>query len=1108
MNDYQSIASQLARVRWAWKRTAALAGLAVTVLETLGMITVAVPIDLLFRPGLGGRMALAGLLLGGFALLFVRHVIRPLLRRIPDQQVALYVEEQNAGFEGSLLAAAEFGPSAAGAAPAALVLAILAEAERRASQLDIRHVVDVRRLRKYGLSAAAVVVVYGAASLLFPQTVGHQAVRVLAPWRAPDRPALPAVAALPVKAPVQISLVQTNADVLRGSAWRLEATLSRTPETAVQVHFRAFATDVEESRWYALPMTTIEKLHAYEAMLADINEDMECYVSAEGVRSATCRIRVYDPLVIEGIETVLHYPDYLSLPDRTERRPSGDVAAPRGSTVTVRMLANRPITAGRLVWEDGAPQPLVPEAGPPPAAAAVFTANTNRAYRYRIEDAMGQVLESPSPAYVQILPDNPPAVALRLPATAPESITPLGEITIEAGVADDFGVAQADLVYRRGGETDGPEQRLPLAVAPAAPGAETPATLLVELERLQPPVTVGEVLTWYIEVRDRKGQTAATDLMVTPVRHFEIWAAEEMEVVHAAEEEPPSLVAILQSAWQIQARQAQLAPREIESQTTDLAQTMVNAATGKVWIFVKPKPKTPPDMAAKMARVNALAAEGHTALAAHTIIPAVDKLRQAVMLMVAMGLVDNIAQLMPPPDAAAQATATSEQVNKQMQALAQLERQIAAQQPEAKQERKQEQPDQTAEVQRKLDELARKQKAQAEQARELEKKAQANPDPAATQNQRQQNAANQRKLAEEVRQEAEKVQNAKGLEAPQRQKTAEAMRDAARKMATAAQETQQGRLEKAVQEADAAHRALTTIRDELGTTGQQQLAETLNRADAQAEKLLREQTATREQTHATAAKPPPQAARETPALATRQARHKADLDALQETVDGLKQAAERGEVRPETAKHMQDADRELRRSRVGQKMVNAAVALTAAQPAEAEGEQQKAIEALQKAQASLRQAADTLATGHEQELRRAKSEAEQVAKQLAELQQPQPAGAAPQPQPREAAAEDALATASRLERHVREREFVAPETTKQLKQSLQSAHVGTGIQDEKEKALALAAAVGKVRNELDEAWDKLQANKRLFSSQREECPPQYRPLVNAYFERLSTQGAP
>ena len=40
--------------------------------------------------------------------LVARHVLRPLTRRISDEQIALYVEEHSPQFEGALVAAAEF----------------------------------------------------------------------------------------------------------------------------------------------------------------------------------------------------------------------------------------------------------------------------------------------------------------------------------------------------------------------------------------------------------------------------------------------------------------------------------------------------------------------------------------------------------------------------------------------------------------------------------------------------------------------------------------------------------------------------------------------------------------------------------------------------------------------------------------------------------------------------------------------------------------------------------------------------------------------------------------------------------------------------------------
>ena len=135
-------------------------------------------------------------------------------------------------------------------------------------------------------------------------------------------------------------------------------------------------------------------------------------------------------------------------------------------------------------------------------------------------------------------------------------------------------------------------------------------------------------------------------------------------------------------------------------------------------------------------------------------------------------------------------------------------------------------------------------------------------------------------------------------------------------------------------------------------------------------------------------------------------------------------------------------------------------------------------------------------------LNRARHEAEQAEHQVKALQPP--AAAQQQGADRHAQAEDALDTAASLARHVQARDFVSPQTAQTLREQLpQSATAPSRVETDKAKAQALAAAIQKVHVELDEAFTKLQENKRLFSSQREECPPQYRPLVNRYFESLS-----
>src|SRR5690606_32515372 len=49
----------------------------------------------------------------------------------------------------------------------------------------------------------------------------------------------------------------------------------------------------------------------------------------------------------------------------------------------------------------------------------------------------------------------------------------------------------------------------------------------------------------------------------------------------------------------------------------------------------------------------------------------------------------------------------------------------------------------------------------------------------------------------------------------------------------------------------------------------------------------------------------------------------------------------------------------------------------------------------------------------------------------------------------------------------------------------------------------LAKVTERLQDHLEDEYQTLLRSKQLFAAQREECPPQYRPLVNQYFESLS-----
>jgi hypothetical protein len=379
MNEYLQVAKHLGVVRKAWKRSAALAGLAIVCMEGIGLLTVALLIDWIYQPAPPVRIGIFLIVLAAIAVLLARHVAAPLMRKISDDQLALFIEEHNEQFEGALITAAELHdhPNQT-QTPQAIIDAVMRAAVTRADRANVGSVVDLGRLRKYGVIAVLLVAGYGALCLLFPDTVGRHASRVLAPWQRNDGLKSVVAGGDPKNFPIQFTLSKTDARLLRRSTFDLQATLSRASDQPVVLNFRP--TGQENLPWRIVPMQEIEKLNTFAGALTDIDEDLEFYVSAGSDKSAVHKIGVYEPLKLAGFEITTKYPTYMQIPDRVEIAPTGDVVAPIGSNVNVRILANVPLASGQLTWQDGRKQEMKVEAGEKGSAIATVEVTADGSY--------------------------------------------------------------------------------------------------------------------------------------------------------------------------------------------------------------------------------------------------------------------------------------------------------------------------------------------------------------------------------------------------------------------------------------------------------------------------------------------------------------------------------------------------------------------------------------------------------------------------------------------------------------------------------------------------------------------------------------------------------
>lgn len=1147
MTEYGSIANKFGRVRRAWKRTAALSGLAVVLLESIGLLTTAILVDLLFMPGLFGRVIILFVLAISFIYLLYKNTIKPILRHIEDKQIALYVEEHYPKFEGALIAAAEFGPQAdLDPEKREIINTILKEAETRAQKFDLRKSIDFSRFKKYGIMALGLFIVYMGLSVAFPDTATKRIERVLSPWTAEKKEQKNKITSKTIaKTPIEFTLSKQTANILRGTPFKLEVTLNRAPNTKVKLHFRSKmdAKTKGKTPWNAIPMEEIDKLHGYSVNLPDVNESMEFFVSAEGYESTKNNIEVYDPLIVENMVVVTQFPAYLKRPDKTENSPTGEIYAIAGSKITVKIITNRPLYEGKITIGNDQIIPATISDKNPEVAIATFDVNDSSNYTYRLEDGFGQIAESPAPAQIEVIKDGKPKIELIRP-TEMLAVTPLGEVEIEAKATDDFGIASVNLVYMRGADVNAKKQYIPIPLAEK--GADDPVgsqdlVYFWEMEKIKPKLKPQEVLTWYLEVKDRKGQTDETEIAFLPITHFETWATEgDLITSPSGGEQPPAIDSILIAAWQVRLEKDMLSPKEFEQRIKDVAQIMVKPSadgeksSGAVWQFLSPEKF--PENPEFVTKINGMCVQAHGLLAKLKLNEGIDVLRAVVTELIAMGLLENI--VMPdmkmaensPQEATSEFKANMEQLQ-QMESEASPKGKAAEKQTEKDikaAEKAKEAEKKTAELEKKQDELVKKAKELAKNEEGSKGKGKDAKD-AKAEKAKKELAEKQKDIAEAAKKAAKEIKK----DAKADSKAANAAKKlevAAKKMDEAAKAMKENNMAKGLFKAEEARKDLVDIKDDLMGLSQEKVAKLLEELEQKTEKALRKQNEIQKNTENLAKnieankdnKPNAKQERDFGILTNKQAEMRNNVEEIKKTIEDIDKMSKEGRMKPETANQMEKAKKDMRRSRLEKKITNASVELARKQAKPAAQEQKEAKDGLKKVLESIRAASDSLASDYESELRRANNEAKRV-KQALEQLNPKAADKAKAPEDKQAQkdkkdekavtqeerkekVEEASVTIGLLKRHLNRRKFLDKETLDKLEKSTGTpVNLEKALKDDSKEAVELQKLIARIHNKLEAEYEMHVASKRLFTAQREDCPPQYRHMVNKYFEKLSVQ---
>jgi hypothetical protein len=425
------------------------------------------------------------------------YLIRPLLRRVSDTQVALYLEEHEPSLEHAVVSALD-ADETRHPSPA-LARRVAETALERARRVDFGRRVEQRRLYRFAGMLTAVAVAGIALALLGPVHLRSGVTVLLVPTR--DAAAVN---------PFTIAVTPGNVTIPRRTDQLIRAQLSGFDAAEASV----FTRTSPDAPFQRMSMITAED-GGFQLMLLGVDQRTQYFVEASGVRSPTYTIDVAELPYVDRLELVYHFPAYTGLKPRTVE-DGGDVAALPGTVVEVHVTPTMPAASGRLVL-DGKPGDSLTSAADGTLVGR-FTVTKKGFYSVDLARSDGAMANA-SPEYtIDLLEDREPTVEFTKPGSDTQ-VSPIEEVYLQMRADDDYGIGDVRLVYSTNG---GPEDTVPVFRASGAPLADVSAGHTLYLEDLG--LAPGDLVSYYAVVRDNRGPGAtpvASDMYFLQIRPFE-----------------------------------------------------------------------------------------------------------------------------------------------------------------------------------------------------------------------------------------------------------------------------------------------------------------------------------------------------------------------------------------------------------------------------------------------------------------------------------------------------------------------------------------------------------------------------------------------------------
>lgn len=1161
MNTREGYAELQARIldaRRVWKRSLFWTGFAIVLTGILAIFIGEAFVDWLMPLPSAVRIALLVIGVGVIGYLLYKYLVQPIRASLTLRDIALNVERNHPNLEDRLVSAIEFGNrESADPIEAHMLQRLLDDTTERVKDIDFKATIDHSRTRKHVGIAALVVVGCFVLSMLFPTEIHTSLLRVLVPWEKTDPILTTKLVVEPGNARIlRGKSLPIHVTVTGKSTEKVVLTYANVGEQGIP------ASETKETGQQINMLQNPDDKRGFAYEIFNIDADMEYYIVANEATSERYTVEVFEIPKVTEISVAYTYPDYTGLKPVVQTG-TGNIQAVIGTQAEIKLTTNKAIQTATFTRRTNTKEGFLASAAeklnmtPEPVSTPMVISGGNTltttvdvvedgTYTVELLCIDGFNNEIPIEYAIKAIPDDPPEVAIKEPGRDVKT-TKLGEVEIVAEATDDYGIAELKLMYRVGSDE---LQELIMEPVTSTPIVEQESgeaiqrrvadgTYTFYLEEFD--VEPGDIISYYAHAVDNNTRTgpgeASSDIYFIEIRPFNE-NFQEGEAQQQGQPEPNPL------------REVVTSQKQIIRETAKHISTKPSTITAEYEAAVRKtgdKQSTLKDKTQRLVDEFSMAMQGESAVTPEILMnleDAIDKMGEATDSLNAVQPTEAIPPEQEALELLIKVSLELPKVLMQMRnnnpelaenfelEMEELQSELENQQNELDMEMQ----EQTQEMLDQAREMLEEQQQLSQQSQQLGRENEPAP------SEMQQNSQQQEQLSQQAQQMAQQLgtmqQNGQGTQGQRLNQAGQAMQQASEQMQGAAQGMQQQEPQLSAAKGQKAEERLGEAIEQLEKVAAEFTDAALDRAEQQLQQLTQAQSDVQEQTQelrnrSQQSELRPEDYRQASELANQQRELQRELETLERTLDNIQQQL--APDNPEAAQSVADATRRLAEEQTAEDMSTARRALQWRSFRAADQNQQEAVDTLKQAQADLQQAQANMANTEEEQLEAALQQLQQAQEQMEDIQRELQAMEGQEQTEEQQRRQQQLA---QQQQQIQEQMQQAQETMQRQNNQQPGQQPGEGEAENQE-----ARAGGRESNrEIDRLWlgmldtmdyrpgnrsnpfpnyelvirdleklevaleerlNTLQEKKQLTQVAKEDVPPEYRRLVDNYYESLS-----